>query len=145
VPKPAADEVQVFPGDFNVNQLNGDVFYRELEMLYGVKSNFPATAGPTTLLEVKTATIAQYLSDRSIDNILTRYGGGVAPPNPNRAYIVNLVSGVPDVFPSAMQVKLNDYGQYGPWADDFFRLSNNYGKIAHFTGMSDHMALTLDI
>jgi hypothetical protein len=145
VPKPAAGEVQVFPGDFNVNQLNGDVFYLEMEMLYGVKSNFPATAGPTSLLEVKDAKVTKYLSDYSIDNILTRYGTGTAPPNPNNAYIVNLVSGVPDVFASAMEIKLNQYGIYGELADEFFRLSNNYGKIAHYTGVSDHMALMLDI
>jgi hypothetical protein len=145
VPKPAPGEVQVFPGDFNVNQLSDDVFYDEMKMLYGIKSNFTKADGSTFLFEVKEATVAKYLRDESLDNILTRYGSGTAPPNPNNAYIVNLVSGVPNVFASAMEVKLDQYGVYGGLADDYFRSSKNYGKIAHYTGMSDHMALTLDI
>ncbi len=145
VPRPRANEVDVFPGDFNIDQLKSDNFYNEWKLIYNVDSNIPASAGPTMLFEVKEATVANYLRDESFDNILTRYGPQTGPPNQKNAYILNFVSGVPNVFPSLMEVKLDEYGQYGWQADEMFRMPNNYGKIAHFTGMSDHMALTLDI
>ena len=143
--KPGNNEVQVFPGDFNVDQLKSPSFYYQAELIYGVQSNFAPQAGPTKVIKIDNATPAAYLAHDSIDNILTRYGPGTQPPNPNHAYILNFVSGVPNVFQSLMEVALNNYGQYGFFANDNFRLPKNYGKIAHEKGVSDHMALTLDI
>lgn len=145
-------QIVALAGDFNLNVFATDVAskqaYRGLK-LEDFQQHFTTDTsgnGCTRVRYVPEATSTAYLRHEGLDNIFTRYDGGLQRPAHN-PQIIDRVVGVPG-YPTDMSRSL------GQLALDFpdqiertnrFRLLLNYGHIAAQRGTSDHIALVLDL
>lgn len=154
---PVAD-VAIVAADFNVNQLGGVLeqdFYTQIRSRFAFDINFRRDRMnvQTMYRSVNTATVDdplgyRYLQQQAIDNIFTHYDDrNATATNPT---ILDLVAGVtPNAISTvdigtAMATRLNDFQTYmNP--NQRFRMTENFGKIGDPGGVSDHLALMIDI
>ncbi|MCB0713701.1 MAG: hypothetical protein KDD67_15345 [Ignavibacteriae bacterium] len=154
-----ANEVVIVAGDFNFNLINigqnhvNDVRAFSLFNLFLPVQFTPAT-GATRIADTNNATMAGvapgygYLLNEYLDNIFVRYGGGLAAPAHN-PIVVNRVVGSGPNYPIDMartipqilaDPNLDANGQLSLFREDY-----NYAHIARFSGVSDHLALVMDV
>jgi endonuclease/exonuclease/phosphatase family metal-dependent hydrolase len=167
-------QVVVVAGDFNINvkaakksTITGpkaSTGYWSLNHTAGFSQKFGATAtstnGITTINQVndtiseKThqvtkagSTPTTYLTELGIDNVFLRYDGGVAQPLANNPRIINPVTGTDEYASSMLQslAQINQFYKTEPERVAQFRNVMNYGHIAHWEGVSDHLPLVIDI
>jgi hypothetical protein len=152
----AANEIVLVAGDFNFNlaqlgqtHLNDVRFFSLVNQFLPVQFNL--AAGPTRIEEINSATMAGgppgygYLLPQYLDNIFVRYGGGLPPPH--NPLVINRVVGtgpygadMANTIPTILAMGgLNPAQQLA-----LFRQPLNYGHIAHFGGVSDHLPLVMD-
>lgn len=154
MPDPAPNQVLVVCGDFNIqeNELFG--LRDRVNHDYGFETHFSRQQA-TMLRSGATATFQpeRYLSEndaKAADNIFTRYGANAGRPANFLNFVVNRVVGTMDgareVYPTDMYTPIRQLRQAAPdEANEAFREMWNYGKIAHHSGVSDHMALKIDL
>lgn len=106
------------------------------------------TNGVTFIEPINKATPQAYLTNLGLDNMFLRYDGKLPPPAVNPR-IIDPVTGT-DEFASDMLQSLDFINNSEAFNDDdardaAFRKTYNYGHIAHFQGVSDHLPLVADI
>lgn len=155
-------QVVVVTGDFNLNTKTiFNIFTGKSkggeasEGYWGLRQKFtqkisstnPGTNGVTTLLRIQDAAPTGYLNWLGIDNIFLRYDGGLAAPVPNNPRIINPVTGTDEYRSDMLQsiARINQAYQTTVDRETAFRKDVNYGHIAHFAGVSDHLPMVIDI
>lgn len=113
------------------------------------RTDTPGTNGVTFIEPIDKATPQAYLTNLGLDNIFLRYDGGLQPPNNIVPLIIDPVTGT-DGVPSDMLQSLDFIKNSEAFQDDdardaAFRKTYNYGHIAHFRGVSDHLPLFVTI
>jgi hypothetical protein len=166
---PGNNEVSVIAGDFNIN-IYGNImdraFFNSFLHLYGFRQHFGTDQGPTTIRSVNQATLVGqapgygYLKREGLDNIFTKYGQNTFRPQNHNPLVLNRVVGV-NGYPPHMENSIEEMAKIvrnmseppnnQPLAGDnpklleIFRHMYNYGHIGNYPGVSDHMALVMDI
>ncbi|MGA7730227.1 MAG: endonuclease/exonuclease/phosphatase family protein [Chloroflexia bacterium] len=161
-----ANDVFVAAGDFNfdprpqpkdttttsqyygyaVNGLFGDQTYRLGQ---------PFFVQGTRVQDTDDSSPFNYLLDECLDNIFARYGSlGIIPPNHNAA-VINPVAGTPAPYitETEMQYSIGEILTMQtpiPTLDALyqviaFRSPENYGHIARYQGVSDHLPVIAEI
>jgi hypothetical protein len=149
---PGMNEVVVFAGDFNVDNLdgNGNAFYRAVPGNYYADVVLGAVGGPTTTKRVPDAQPTNYLKTSAYDNFFVRVRrqplNYFYAPGTYNAVVIDRTAGSVR-FPSDMFTPLTSYSpQMGQFNIDLnFHLSVNYGHIGNHHGTSDHLAIIADI
>lgn len=155
-------QVVMVAGDFNLNTITTYNFFTGKSTggdanqgYYGLRQIFNQrisstnrdTNGVTAIYRIGDATPAAYLTRNGIDNIFLRYDGGLAAPVPNNPRIINPVTGTDEYNLEMMQsiATINSSYMTTVARENAFRKDVNYGHIAHFAGVSDHLPLVIDI
>lgn len=150
---PAANQVSILIGDFNVDFLSTNtVTQATIMFLQGMQGFRPLINAPPTLYErVETATPVSYLRNLCLDNAWVRYGTGAAPAAPlPLGYVVNRVidgtgpaPGIPwDMLDSLAEIQAIPVAT----RDDTFREGVNFGHLGPpAAGTSDHLPIIADV
>lgn len=150
--QPAGQRVVVLAGDFNYDIFKPKTVdpYSNLSSFYNFQQNFRTNTsgnGRTMYQFVPEATPAAYTRPLGLDNIFTRYDGGLQPPpNPN-PQIIDRVAGSVD-YPSSMILSLARLAELYPNMTDRtenFRELMEFGHIGPGGGASDHLPLVIDL
>ncbi len=153
---PAANEISVFAGDFNVNFINANTVIRALRQYLMYNRRFIPTVGqppegvvPTMYERVDDATPLAYLRNLAVDNIWVRYGTGVRPAVVPVGVVVNRVvdRAAPRNIPYDMLDSLAEIIAL-PVAtrDNTFREGVNFGHLGPpVDGTSDHLPVFVDL
>lgn len=152
-------DVVIAAGDFNFNLIKFgqkylDTARAEVLFKYFRPIQFTLTTGATRVEKISDATLAGaapgygYLLNDFLDNIFVRYGSGLTAPTHNEL-VVNRVVGSGPNYPVDMSISipslLNDVRINDTERLSIFQEEYNYGHIAHFGGVSDHLPLVMDI
>ncbi len=157
--QPSGPAVVVVTGDFNINIIStfnafsgktkggqgnqGYYMLRQANFGQKISSTNAGTNGSTRVEQINTGTPTAYLRNEGLDNIFVRYDGGLVAPGPQNPRIINPVTGTGE-FNSDMLQSLATIAQTtNPTTT--FRKDVNYGHIAHFVGVSDHLPVVIDI
>lgn len=167
---PQANEVIVVAGDFNLDprgsvNIADSQYFSQLNSDLKLQTNFPNQPtmlrqnGRSTTLIPKNRnpgsgyqTEGFYRKNEILDNILTKYGTNAGAPS--NAQVIDQVYGVP--FTTDMNADpLVFFNQYTESKNQSLTLTSkgaelfhdflNYGHIGPRSGVSDHMALVIDI
>jgi hypothetical protein len=154
---PGANDVVMVAGDINFNLANiGQTYLDDVRFFalvnYFVPVQFNLAAGPTRIDDVNNATLAGgppgygYLLPQYIDNIFVRYGTGLAAPAHNPTVINRVVGSGPYGIDMANTIPaiLGMGGLNGAQKLALFQEEENYGHLARYTGVSDHLPLVID-
>ena len=154
---PGANDVVLVAGDFNFNLAQLTQNYLDTVRFFALVNyfapvQFNLAAGPTRIEDTNNATIAGvapgygYLLQQYIDNIFARYGTGLVAPAHN-PIVINRVVGSPPYGSDMLDSIASILGMGGLTAQeklDLFREEQNYGHIARYAGVSDHLPLVID-
>jgi hypothetical protein len=161
-----ANDVFVATGDFNFDPrpqpkdtTNTSQYYRyAVNGLFGDQTyrlGQPFFAQGTRVQDTEDSTPFNYLLDECLDNIFARYGSlGIIPPYHNAA-VINGVAGTPAPYitETEMQYSVGEIlGMHSPIPtfDPLFQLAvfrahENYGHLARYEGVSDHLPVIAEI
>lgn len=144
------NEVVIIAGDLNCD-IRGNTVEKSIFGLFAMEEppftvHFTEDMGATMLKRVYDATPEDYKKDEGLDNIITRYGSDRIRPDDNNPIIVNNVEGSVD-HPAHMTKELEEILKinFTEERNRQFRAIHNYGHIGPSPGISDHMAVSLDI
>lgn len=141
------NEILLIAGDFNLDYLDRDNLatwvrlYNTAE-IYGFQLvlKYPNVTWPTMLKRARDATPTSYTNNLGLDNIALRAQGV------NVNYTYQIMDRVNVVAPSMMFTPMAEILQLPPQQrDQVFRLKQNFSYMGPVPGVSDHLAVSLQL